>query len=124
MKTTHLAAITILTFGLSFTLAAQDPHSAPSAAAATAAASQSWIGTLVDATCRAADPAGKCEISPTTKSFGLMSSDGKYYKLDSTGSSQVEQALKQAKTSTGSLTATVTGSLQGDQITVSSVKIS
>jgi hypothetical protein len=120
MKTLSLALMTLVSFLLPVTVTAQAPGSAPGAMAA----KQTWTGTLVDATCRSSDPAGKCEISPTTKSFGLVASDGKYYRLDATGNSQVESALKQAKTSTGAVMATITGSASGDEIMVSNVKIS
>jgi hypothetical protein len=126
MRTLSFAVIALLSTGWSLQLAAQQesPDQSPSAQSSPSAASQSWTGTLYDATCRASTPTAACEVSPTTKSFGLKTSDGKYYRFDATGNSQVEQSMKQSKTSTGAVNATVTGSLSGDEIKVTSVKIS
>ncbi|GEM_PF-3427898 len=84
---------------------------------------QSWSGKLVDASCHERDPKASCPISATTTSYGIVTSDGSFYKLDSNGNSQVSKELEQKTTKTGSMNATVTGSLQGDTINVQSVQI-
>lgn len=84
---------------------------------------QNWSGTLLDATCRQADAKGKCPVSGTTTAFGLSTSDGKYYKFDEAGNTQAGKEMQKAGTKSGDVTASVSGTLDGDTIKVQSIQI-
>src|SRR6516225_8667381 len=53
-----------------------------------------WTGTLVDADCKASASNTRCEVSQTSKAFGLHTSDGKYFKLDAESNAKVRAALE------------------------------
>lgn len=99
------------------------PPQQPGAEAQAQAQGQSWTGTLVDATCKQRESTGKCPVSGTTTAFGLVLSEGKYYKFDDAGNSTASKEMQNAGTKSGDITATVTGSLEGDTIKVQSIQI-
>ena len=89
-----------------------------------------WTGRLLDATCYSAHkeaPATECNVTETTTSFGILA-DGKFYKLDASGSTE---AARQVKARAGDPTtgekpnvmAKVTGELDGDKITVKTIEV-
>ena len=84
---------------------------------------QSWSGTLVDAGCKKADPTKACEIADSTEAFGLQTADGKYVSFDSAGNAKIHDALQQRETKTGAIQASVTGTMDGDTITVKDVRL-
>lgn len=96
---------------------AQPPGAAPQAQ------SQSWSGTLADATCKEKDASGKCPVSSATTAYGIATSDGKFYKFDSNGNSQVAQEMQKSGSKAATATASVTGTLQGDIIQVQSLQM-
>jgi hypothetical protein len=86
--------------------------------------SQSWSGTLVDADCITANSAEKkCDVSETTKSFGLQTSDGKVYKFDDQGNAKVRAALSANNKTSGAVMATVKGSMDGDTLKIDTIEI-
>lgn len=107
------------------------PTTEPTQSTTTAAQSKessltTWTGTLHDADCKTSTPLEKCEVTASTQTFGLMTSDGKSYaKLDSDGNTKVRTALRAQKGSaaTGAVKASVTGSIDREMIKVDSVKI-
>ncbi len=84
---------------------------------------QSWTGALEDAGCKATNPNEKCEISATTKAFGIQTADGKHFKLDDEGNAKVRAALQAQHKDSGDVTATLAGSMEGDMIRVAEVRI-
>ena len=86
---------------------------------------KTWVGTLQDADCKTATPQEKCEVTSSTLTFGFMTADGKTYaKLDSDGNTKVRTALQAYKGPvTGAVKASITGSIDGEMIKVSSVQI-
>jgi hypothetical protein len=82
-----------------------------------------FTGTLVDATCKATNPNDKCEVKDGTKEFGLMASDGKYYRFDGGGNSKAAAALRQASGKEGVISASVTGTVNGDILKVDSIQV-
>lgn len=87
---------------------------------------KTWTGMLHDADCKTSTPQEKCEVTSSTRTFGVMTADGKSYaKLDSDGNTKVRTALQAQKgrAATGAVKASVTGSIDGDMIKVDSVKI-
>jgi hypothetical protein len=84
-------------------------------------ASQSWSGTLVDADCKAGDPGKPCEVAAATRSFGIVTDDGAYAKLDNQGNTLVAAELKGKR---GKVKVKITGKLNGDLIQVESVQLS
>ena len=84
------------------------------------AGSQSWTGTLADASCKATTPTEACEVTASTGSYGMVMSDGKFAKFDSQGNSLVAAQLRGKQ---GKVTAKVTGKLSGDTIQVEQVQI-
>lgn len=91
--------------------------------AAPAEMQQVYSGTLVDSDCRTSDAAGKCELSATTRSFGLQAADGRYMKIDSADNPKVKEALEKAKVKTGTIKAVVTGKADGDMLKIASVQL-
>jgi Tfp pilus assembly ATPase PilU len=85
--------------------------------------SQSWSGILVDADCKTGNVADKCEIVEATRSFGFQTSDGKYFKLDSGSNAKVKTALQASETKTGSIRASLSGTMDGDNLKVDAVEI-
>jgi hypothetical protein len=94
--------------------------------AAMSAFAGTWDGTLVDVMCKGKDLAShtkQCALSCAKSGFGLVTSDGQFYKLDESGNAQALAAIK--KTSKDKdLKATVTGATDGNVIKVDSIKIS
>jgi hypothetical protein len=82
-----------------------------------------YTGTLVDATCKASNANDKCEVSEGTKAFGLIASDGKYYRFDNGGNSKAAAAVRQASEKSGALNASVAGTLNGEVLKVDSIQI-
>ena len=85
--------------------------------------SQTWSGTLADADCRAATPTEKCEVSDITKNFGLLTTAGKFVKLDNDGNEKVRAALEASKQKTGAIKASVNGTMDGEILKVESIQI-
>lgn len=89
----------------------------------TLALAETWSGTLVDVNCKAKDLAThtkKCAVGCAKSGYGLMLSDGKFVKLDEEGNTKALAALKAYEKDTD-LKATVSGTLDGDVIKVSSI---
>jgi hypothetical protein len=88
-----------------------------------------FSGTLADADCKADDATAVCRVLPTSKAFGVQTTDGKYLKLDSKGNAQVEIALRRLRRKTGDLNrtgvikASISGARDGDTIKVDSVEL-
>jgi len=106
---------------------AQEQQKSPTTAAQSQESSiKTWTGTLHDADCKTATPQGQCGVTASTLTFGFMAPDGKSYaKLDSDGNTKVRTALQAQKggAATGAVKASVTGSIDGEMIKVSSVQI-
>jgi hypothetical protein len=94
---------------------------------------ETYSGTLVDATCASQQKdATSCNASASTTAFANQVS-GKMLKLDADGNKKAAQALKDSSSSadrakdpnaTGSqVTATIEGTLNGDQIKVDSIEV-
>ncbi len=94
--------------------------------AAISAFAGTWDGTLVDVMCKGKDLAShtkQCALSCAKSGYGLVTSDGQFYKLDESGNAKALAALK--KTSKDKdIKATVTGAMDGNVIKVDSIKIS
>jgi hypothetical protein len=133
---------------------AQDAQKAPAPAQASTAAkqeksespaelkTQAYKGTLVDASCAgaAATPAGGqagaadrstaagqsqgCTLSSSTKEFALRTKDGQTLRFDSVGNDRAEEALRNKKKWSDSISAgkpiqvKVQGAMTGDKLTV------
>jgi hypothetical protein len=94
--------------------------------AAISAFAASWDGTLVDVMCKGKDLAShpkQCALSCAKSGFGLVTSDGKFYKFDESGNAKALTAIKKTAKDKD-LKATVTGAMDGDVIKVDSIKIS
>ena len=63
-----------------------------------------------------------CALKCSKSGFGIVTSDGQFLKLDSTGNSQVVSALQKSDKK-DHLRVTVTGDKQGDTIKTSSVQL-
>ncbi len=84
-----------------------------------------WSGTVVDVMCKGKDLAGhtrECALSCAKSGFGLVTSDGQFYKFDETGNARALAALKKSSKDKD-LKATVSGSMDGDVIKVSSIDL-
>jgi hypothetical protein len=92
-----------------------------------------WSGKLIDETCNATKEQTKvasCDANGTTTSFAL-DIGGKIYKLDAAGNTKAATALKNradrssdpARPMTGAITAKVSGSEKGGEITVESIEV-
>ncbi len=104
----------------------QEKKAAPTTEQSKESSLTTWTGTLHDADCKTSTPLEKCEVTASTQTFGLMTSDGKSYaKLDSDGNTKVRTALRAQKGSaaTGAVKASITGSIDREMIKVDSVKI-
>jgi hypothetical protein len=124
--TSKLAIMAVAGMVLSFTpLRAQTdpPPQTPPVAQQQDTQGQTWSGTLADADCKATTPTEKCEVSDITRNFGLLTSAGKFVRLDDSGNEKVRTALQSAKQKTGSISAMVRGQMDGDTIKVDSVQI-
>jgi hypothetical protein len=83
---------------------------------------------VVDVNCSkkvAAEPDAhprECALKCAGSGFGIVTSDKKFLKLDSTGNEQVLQALKSSDKK-DHLHVDVTGDVQGDTLKVTSLKL-
>ena len=106
---------------------AQEQQKSPTTPAQSQESSMTtWTGTLQDAACKTSTPLEQCEVTASTQTFGLMTSDGKSYaKLDSDGNTKVRTALQAQKGSAanGAVKASITGSIDREMIKVDSVKL-
>ena len=93
--------------------------------AAVSAFAGTWSGTVVDVMCKGKDVANhtkECALGCSKSGYGLVTSDGRFYKFDESGNSKALAALK--KTSKDKdLRATVTGTMNGDVINVDSISM-
>lgn len=93
--------------------------------AAVSAFAGTWNGTVVDVMCKGKDLAShtkECALGCAKSGFGLVTSDGQFYKFDESGNSKAVAALK--KTSKDKdLKAKVTGTMDGDVIKVDSIQM-
>ena len=90
-----------------------------------AAFAETYTGTLVDTMCKGKDLAShttKCAIGCAKGGYGLVTADGKFWKLDESGNAKALAALKATKKESD-LKATVTGSIDGDMLKAESVSI-
>jgi len=120
-----LAIMALAGMVLSFTpaRAQTDPPKDPTPQAAQDPHIQTWAGTLADADCKAATPTEKCEVTDITRNFGLMTTAGKFVRLDDSGNEKVRTALQDAKQKTGAINASVRGEMDADTIKVETVQI-
>ena len=93
--------------------------------AAVSAFAGSWSGTVVDVMCKGKDVANhtkECALGCSKSGYGLVTSDGQFYKFDESGNAKAVDALK--KTSKDKdLRATVTGTMDGDVIKVDGIQM-
>src|SRR3954462_11722112 len=90
----------------------------------TAAAADTFSGTVVDVMCRAKDLAGhtrECAVACAKSGYGLVTADGKFLKFDEAGNARTLTALKKA-TKEKDLKAKVTGSVAGEVLKVESIE--
>lgn len=90
-----------------------------------AAFAETLSGTLVDVMCKDKDLAGhttKCALGCAKSGFGLVTGEGKFLKFDEAGNAKALAALKATKKESG-LKATVDGTVDGDNVQVSSIEI-
>ncbi len=96
---------------------------------------ETWTGKLIDYSCQERsqqNPAEKqqpqtsgvqaCEPTASTTSFGIQTSDGKVYKLDSAGDAKASTALK-GRSDTKGMTATVSGTMEGQTVKVDTISV-
>jgi hypothetical protein len=82
-------------------------------------------GTLVDVSCKDKDVAAhtkKCALGCAKSGFGIVTSDGKFVKLDEAGNAKALAALK-ATDKEKDIKAKVEGTVDGDTVQVTSVEI-
>lgn len=94
--------------------------------AAVSAFAGTWNGTVVDVMCKGKDVAShtkECALGCAKSGFGLVTSDGRFYKFDESGNAKAVTALKQTSKDKD-LRATVTGTMDGDVIKVDSIQVS
>jgi hypothetical protein len=102
------------------------------ALASALAFAESWTGKLVDASCAAQQKNAACTPTASTASFAIQSS-GKMLKLDAEGNQKAAAALKEhnsganrttdPNTTPTDVTASVTGTMNGDEIKVESIQV-
>src|SRR5947209_14125929 len=93
--------------------------------AAVSAFAGSWSGTVVDVMCKGKDVANhtkECALGCSKSGYGIVTSDGQFYKFDESGNAKAVSALKQT-TKDKDLKATVSGTMDGDVIKVDSIKM-
>jgi hypothetical protein len=97
----------------------------------TLALAATFTGRLVDASCAQAQKGAACTPTASTSSFALESS-GKMYKLDSAGNQKAADAMKsttnsanraQNEKATAEVTATINGTLSGEELKVDSIQV-
>lgn len=81
---------------------------------------QYFTGTLVDADCKAVNATKPCEITASTRSYGIQAANGAFAKFDANGNSMVAEQLRGRK---GRVSVTVQGTLAGDTLQVQAVQI-
>ena len=94
--------------------------------AAMSAFAGTWDGTVVDVMCKGQDLAShtkQCALSCSKSGFGLVTSDGQFYKFDESGNAKALAALKKTKKEKD-LKAKVTGTMDGNVIKVESIQVS
>ena len=93
--------------------------------AAVSAFAGTWSGTVVDVMCKGKDVANhtkECALGCSKSGYGLVTSDGQFYKFDEGGNAKALAALK--KTSKDKdLRATINGTMDGDVIKVDSIQM-
>jgi hypothetical protein len=81
-----------------------------------------WSGLLADASCKEKNPSDACAVSTSTTAFGLVASDGRFYKFDQNGNSKVVEGIQ--KSGGNATSVSVTGTLQsGNTIKVESIQL-
>lgn len=93
--------------------------------AAVSAFAGTWNGTVVDVMCKNKDVANhtkECALGCAKSGYGLVTSDGRFYKFDESGNSKALAAIKETSKDKD-LRATVTGSMEGDVIKVQSIQL-
>ncbi len=92
---------------------------------------ESWTGKLVDASCADQQKNAACAPTASTASFAIQSA-GKTLKLDAEGNKKAMEALKERNTGANraqnpnaptEVTATVSGTMSGDEIKVESIQV-
>jgi hypothetical protein len=99
--------------------------SATAALLLTGAFAETWTGTLVDVMCKGKDLSShttKCAVNCAKSGYGLVLSDGKFVKFDEGGNAKALAALK-STSKEKDLKAKVSGALDGDMVTVSSIEL-
>ena len=89
------------------------------------ALAETWTGTVVDVMCKDKDLANhtsKCAIACAKSGFGVVLADGKFMKFDESGNSKALAAVK-ATSRDKDLKAKVSGTSDGDVITVETIEI-
>src|SRR5205807_10604479 len=112
MHVSKFAVVTIVPLFAGFLLAQQPRTETQSSTTTT-----TWNGTLLDAGCRSSQSESKetksdergtkstatrsestdCPVQPTTTSFGLMTSDGKFVRFDPASNSKIVEMVKSNK---------------------------
>ena len=90
-----------------------------------AAAADTFSGTVVDVMCRAKDLAGhtrECAVACAKSGYGLVTADGKFLKFDESGNARTLTALKKS-TKDKDLKAKVSGNIDGDVLKVQSIEL-
>ena len=90
-----------------------------------AAAADTFSGTVVDVMCRAKDLAGhtrECAVACAKGGYGLVTADGKFLKFDESGNARTLTALKKS-TKDKDLKAKVSGNVDGDVLKVQSIEL-
>ena len=82
----------------------------------------SWAGRLVDSDCLASKPSEPCDAFAGTANFGLVTSTGASYKLDSKGNQLAKDIMKDYKKQ-GSVQVNVTGKVDGETLIVETLNI-
>ncbi len=110
--------------------AAKDKMAGQASGAIAEMKTQSYSGTLTDASCAssgAASPDKPCPISATTAQFALILKDGTTVKFDDVGNMRAQEAIKTHKKWTDAASASkpvrvkAGGIVNGDKMTVTSI---
>jgi hypothetical protein len=98
--------------------------------ASTLCFADTWTGRLIDATCTELDKsniqtkdAGACAPQERTVAFAIQTSDGKIYKLDSSGNAKAAEFFKASKRK-ADIDVTIGGSISGQTLKVDSLNVS
>jgi hypothetical protein len=93
--------------------------------AAGLASAETFSGTVVDVMCKGKDLAGhtrSCALDCAKSGFGLVQADGKFLKFDESGNARTLSLLKKSSKEKD-LKVKVTGTMEGDVITVQKVEL-